>query len=98
MRMDSPKWIRCYDNSDKFADQYTVVFTRGKRIYLGMNREPFHPQGIGMHGGWNKGESAIDRPTYGHLGKKISFEQLPKDCQKLVWQTYTDLWGKEKAK
>ena len=91
--MDKPKWIRCYDNEGKTADRYTVVFTRGKYTYLGMNAHPFHPQGIGQHGEWRKGENAIDRPTYGHLGKKISFDQLPEECQKCVWQTYKALWG-----
>ncbi len=89
-----PRWIRCYDNGGKTADRYIVVFTKGKRVYLSMNREPFHPQGIGMHGEWNKGENSIDRPTYGHLGKKIAFNQLPEDCQKLVRQDYSAMWDK----
>lgn len=93
-----PKWIRCYDKPTT-ADRYTVVFTkkactntRGDRwfMYLGMSAYPFHPQGIGMHGESN--HQPVDRPTYGHLGKKIKFEDLPEDCRKLVLQDYLVLW------
>lgn len=91
----APKWIRCYDNGGKTIDRYTVVFTRGKgSLYLGMSSNPMHPQGIGMHGEGPPGSGPIDRPTYGHLGKRIVFEQLPDDCQKIVRATYSDLWKK----
>ena len=89
----SPKYIRCYDNGGATFDRYTVVFTRGKRCYLGMSENPFHPQGFGQHGEWRKGENSIDYPIYSHLGKKIKFVDLPKDCQKAVKQTYNELWG-----
>ena len=96
-----PRYVHCYDNGggDKEKgtfDRYTVVFTGryrqktgGEFWYLGMSTYPFHPQGFGQHGG---SQTQIDYPTYGHLGKKIKFEQLPEDCQKCVLQTYEDLW------
>ena len=95
--MSSPRWIRCYDNGGETADRYTVVFTRtghkrgmrGRCFYLGMNAEPFHPQGIGQHG---EAEGMIDRPSYGHLGKRIAFEALPEECKRCVRQTYAELW------
>lgn len=97
--MKTPRWIRCYDNGGETIDRYTVVFTRlgnklgrGTCLYLAMNAAPFHPQGFGQHG---ESTCPIDRPSYGHLGKKIRFEDLPADCQKCVWQTYSDLWPKE---
>jgi hypothetical protein len=96
--MNKPRWIRCYDNGGKTFDRYTVVFTRGKRVYLGMSAHPSHPQGFGQHGEWSKGESSIDWPTYGHLGKKIAFEQLPEECQKCVRETYQALWGSKNEK
>ena len=46
---------------------------------------PFHPQG--------ESPDQIDRPTYGHLGKKIKFSDLPEDCQTLVLQDYKEIWG-----
>jgi hypothetical protein len=55
-----------------------------------MSSNPFHPQGFGQHG---EADHTIDRPTYGHLGKRITFEQLPPDCQMLVWSDYRELWG-----
>jgi hypothetical protein len=42
---------------------------------VSMNQEPFHPMGIGQHGAAMPGR---------HLGKRIVFNQLPEDCQKLV--------------
>jgi len=97
-----PRYIRCYDNGGADAkngsfDRYTVVFTgrythktNGAFWYVGMSGNPFHPQGFGQHGETN--HQPCDRPSYGHLGKKIKFEDLPKDCQKLVMDDYLYLW------
>lgn len=90
-----PTRIRCYD-SDGYGDRYTVVFTGnyrrktgGQYMYLGMDDQPFHPLGIGMHGHSN---IQIDRPSSRHLGKRIAFATLPSDCQKLVISDYNALW------
>lgn len=99
-----PRYVRCYDNQGESADRYTVVFTgripgytRGWVPYLGMSASPFHPQGVGMHGEYDKysnpGQTNIDTPKYSHLGKKITFKDLPADCQTLVLQDYKDYWG-----
>ena len=89
-----PKWIRCYDLKES-ADRYTVCFTKkkvnGVFMYLGMSENPFHPQGIGMHG--ESEFQPIDRPTYSHLGKRITFNELPEKCQELVIQDYKDIWN-----
>ena len=93
----TPKYIRCYDNGGETADRFTVVFTgkyrhkktSGSFWYIGMSGAPYHPLGIGQHGESNV---QIDRPSYGHLGKKIKFLDLSKDCQSLVMNTYKDLW------
>ena len=93
----TPKRIRCYDNGGKTIDRYTVVFTGRYRhktgnefLYLAMNQTPFHPLGFGQHGSFRV---QIDRPSYKHLGKKINFSDLPKDCQTLVTSDYNDLWA-----
>lgn len=92
-----PRYIRCYDNGGTSFDRYTVVFTgrythKTNRAfwYLGMSENPFHPQGFGQHG--ESEFKPIDTPSYKHLGKKIEFKDLPKDCQKLVMQDYLYLW------
>ena len=98
MPFDVPRWIRCYDSGS--GDRYTVLFTGLKldskghgtvHPYVGMNAHPFHPSyGVGI-----RDESyrvPIDYPTYGHLGKKIVFADLPKDCQALVLGDYCDYW------
>jgi hypothetical protein len=94
-----PRYIRCYDNGGETADRYTVVFTgryrhkTGGQIWaLGMNASPFHPLGIGMTDSY---ADPIDYPSYSHLGKKVKFQDLPKDCQKLVLQRYKYLWDIE---
>lgn len=77
-------------------DRYTVVFTGRYRHktarqsrYVGMSGAPFHPQGFCQHG---EHHTPIDFPTYGHLGKKIKFEDLPEDCQLVVIEDYLYLW------
>ncbi len=105
-----PRYIRCYDNggADKengTIDRYTVVYTGHYKKsfphvfdYVAMSGCPFHPQGFGQHGESNY--TPIDYPSYKHLGKKIRFEDLPEDCQKLVIQDYKtnwDLYPKVKA-
>ncbi len=74
--------IKCYDNGGKTLDRYTVVYLnevedKFKKTYAarGMNSMPFH--GIGMYC-----TAMVGR----HLGKRIKFEELPEDCQKLVKQ------------
>lgn len=96
---DLPKYVRCYDNGgvdkkDGSVDRYTVVFTgrysgRNGCEYLGMSGAPFHPQGVGQHG-WN--QNVIDRPKYSHLGKRIKFFDLPRDCQVCVMRDYLLAW------
>lgn len=73
---------RIYDNNGKTIDRYTAVYMDrplfdGCYASAAMSDKPFHPQGIGQHGPSTPGR---------HLGKRIKFEQLPKDCQKLVLQ------------
>lgn len=88
-----PRWIRCYDNDDKTADRYTVVYTRaqdGLCHYIGMSASPFHPQGIGQHG---ESDHIIDRPGYSHLGRPITFDDLPTDYQTLIMNDYRAIWN-----
>jgi len=86
---------RIYDNGGKTYDRYTAVFIgnykgRDGCDYLGMSEYPFHPQGFGQHG-WSR--EIIDYPSYRHLGRKITFDKLPEQCQKLVIQDYKEIWN-----
>lgn len=72
--------IKCYDNGGKTADRFTVIYSdypegNGTFWAVGMSADPFHPQGFGQH--------CTARPGR-HLGRRIAFEELPDDCQKLV--------------
>jgi hypothetical protein len=96
---NKPRWVRCYDSGPKYADRYTVVYTGNYRgpanshrmsIYVAMSGQPTHPQGVCQHG---ETYHPIDWPTYGHLGKRIKFDQLPEACQKVVLREYKELWG-----
>ncbi len=102
MPNNQPKWIRCYDLGKDQFDRYTVVYTKISILpksegscfmYVGMSNNPFSPTGFGQHG--ESMYKPIDRPTYGHLGKKIKFTDLPEDCQKLVISDYVQLWDIE---
>lgn len=90
-----PKKIRVYDNGGESGDRYTCCF-KGLRPYTGwyqylaMSESPFSPCGIGLHCEHN---SPIDYPRYSHLGKRVKFEDLPKDVQICIWQDYCDYWG-----
>jgi hypothetical protein len=97
-----PRYVRCYDDKDAF-DRYTVVFTgryKGRVCcdYVGMSEFPFHPQGFGQHG---SAEHIIDANKSGfapmigkknHIGTRINFSDLPKDCQTLVIAEYKAIW------
>lgn len=73
--------IKCYDNNGKTFDRYTVVYLNNKCLRTGlyearaMSSNPFHPQGFGQYTTVSLGK---------HLGKVISFDDLPNDCKKLV--------------
>lgn len=85
--------IRCYDNGGESYDRYTICYTRkvdGRYVYVGASAEPFHPQGFGQHG---DSPAPIDRPAYRHLGKRVTFDSLPPDVQKLVRQDHAALYG-----
>lgn len=90
-----PKYIRVYESKDSVADPYTVVYTGNYRgvgwfQYVGMSGSPFWPQGVCQHG---ESPTQIDRPTYGHLGKRIGFWSLPPDCRKVVIRDYRAIWN-----
>lgn len=93
--------VRCYDNGGRSADRYTVLYTGrythltgGSYWYMAMSENPTHPQGIGMHG---ESRSYIDnrswgqRGGYSHLGKKITFDELPEECQRVVMRDVFDM-------
>lgn len=75
--------IRIYDNGGRTYDRYTVVYMKepetrpGTFAARGMSEHPFHPQGFGQYCAAMPGR---------HLGKRIAFDQLPTDCQRLVQQ------------
>lgn len=93
---DRPRYIRVYDNGGKSADRYTCVFTGrychktgGDHLYLGMSSNPFDALGVGQHG---FSSTLIDRPKYSHLGKPVSFDDLPEDVKTLIVHDYLYLW------
>lgn len=72
--------IKLYDNGGETYDRYTVIYLddpEGHGLFssVGMSEHPFAPSGFGQHGSAKPGR---------HLGKRIEFEDLPDDCQKLV--------------
>lgn len=79
-----------YDNGGETLDRYAVYYKgRGSlyhnsqatfRYFLSMSENPSHPQGYGQHGWGMPGK---------HNGKRIKFEDLPEQCQKLVLQDLT---------
>lgn len=75
--------IRVWDNGGITFDRYVVAYMDeplerdGTTPMVGMNHEPFHPQGYGQHCSGHPGP---------HLGTRIRFSDLPEDCRKVVEQ------------
>lgn len=69
--------------------------------FVCMSGSPFHPQGFSMHD--SNPHHPVDIPQGSswpvavgrkcHLGKRIDFQDLPEDCQKLVLTDYKEIWG-----
>jgi hypothetical protein len=83
IRMDTG--VHIYDNGGDTADRYTAVYLNepaGNGLFTarGMSDKPFHPQGFGQLCSAEDGD---------YLGKRIQFDNLPRDCQKLVLSDYT---------
>jgi hypothetical protein len=93
------------DAPDGTIDRYTAVFTGHYRrsprqgfSVLGMDENPYSPQGVGQHLEY---QELIDRPGTSwppaigrncHLGKRITFSDLPEPCQRAVLSDYRELW------
>lgn len=84
--------LRCYDNGGKTADRYTIIPPRwagddyrehapGCWLALAASAEPFHPQGFGQH------TAAMPGP---HLGRRIHWDTLPADVQRLARQSFPE--------
>jgi len=84
--MTSVTDLKIWDNGGESIDRYTVVWPDG--TYLAMNNAPFHPQGFGQHGERAEYAPDCEKDNAGdltsHLGKLISFDDLPPDCQSCV--------------
>lgn len=100
-----PRYVRCYDNGGDSADRYTVCFTGragsndGEYSYRAMSAHPYHPQGVGLwcssknrHCDTNKHGFAPAMGRKCHLGRRISFAELPEDCRRLVLADYREIW------
>jgi len=82
--MNKLNQVRIYDNGGKTIDRYTAVYMFAPETWQpgcfdarGMSKYPFSPQGFGCFTSAMPGK---------HLGKRIKFEKLPKDCKKLILQ------------
>lgn len=82
------KKIRAYDNGGKTLDRFTVVYLdcpenqHNTFFARGMSEDPFSPQGFGQGCSATPGR---------HLGLRIEFSSLPKDCQKLILQDTSEV-------
>ena len=82
-----PRYLRVYDNGGETADRYTICFTK-KRVcgqFMDIGAGPGH-----YSHGFN--DTLIDRPGYSHLGKPISFNDLPVGVRMKVLAEYVELW------
>lgn len=82
--------LRCFDNGGKTFDRYTIIPPRwakeererdGSWNSIGASERPFHPQGFGQHGAATPGH---------HLGKRITWDELPEAVQRFARQSFPD--------
>lgn len=91
--------ISVWDSGPKFFDRYTVVYldtygstavNPGKVMYVNMSTSPFSPRGVNQ-----TGEMLISDVAYkgrgGVFEKRITFAELPPDCQKVVLRDIKEL-------
>jgi hypothetical protein len=89
------KGLRVFDNGGETFDRYTAVLLEPQYmgydpqkqnpywIFVGMSAHPFHPQGFGQHGELRFDPNAATPEELAEaLGKEITFEELPPDCQR----------------
>ena len=82
------KVCRIFDFGESSLDRYTIAF-KGYRIdgigmvypYIAASDFPFHPQGFGQYG------ESREFLTGRHLGKRLSFDQVPVDVQKFILES-----------
>jgi hypothetical protein len=91
--MNNPIRARFYDNPD-FIDRYAVVYsplrlslTTWTYPYSTLGRNPRRPDGVWQHG--TQANAPIDnygkhKADYAHLGKRITWGQLPPDVQRAL--------------
>ena len=74
-----------YDNGGKTFDRFTVYYREynANGYYTGraMSEHPCHPNGFGQMTSGMMGK---------HNGKRIKFDELPTDCQKLIESDLTN--------
>jgi hypothetical protein len=72
--------------------------------HVALSSDPHHPHGFCQHGenqyqpidtlgkkpGWHW-PPAVGRKN--HLGRRIRFSDLPRDCQRVVIEDYKEIWG-----
>lgn len=83
-----PSRIKLYDNGGKTIDRYSLfvpsVDEPGKEDWYSFSEYPYHPQGVGQYGG-----ADYPMPSYRHMGKPISFGDLPEQARRFVQDTIT---------
>lgn len=79
-----------FDNGGETFDRYTVVYSTKTGDYFdgrGMSEHPCHPQGFGLC--CEVSPLHLTDPKT-PLGKRIRFEDLPPDCQRLISRDLED--------
>jgi hypothetical protein len=89
-----PNYIRVYDNGGFTTDRYTIIFT-GKRVsnteylVLKLSDEPDDQN----HNCYTMYIESTSKKNIPMIGRKIQFNNLPPQCQKVVQCYYKSLWN-----
>jgi hypothetical protein len=79
---------RYFDNGGKTADRYTCFqgMEGNQAMYLDMSDDPFHPQGVGMHGHGLHPDVLTAVRDDNPLGVELELHDLPEKVQRCVMQ------------
>lgn len=86
-----PRYVRCYDSGPGGFDRFTVVFT-GRAAASGQSGERKQWPHVGLSGHGFSWDGPCDRPTSGHLGKRVPFSALPEGLRATVLADYRAIW------
>lgn len=95
---ENPRYLRIYDYGGTHLDRYTIVFTGNYKGRDGICRYIACGDSPDVYYQHMESEDIIDRPEHSHLGKAITFDELPPAIRSRIMEEYIDIWNYKKGR